>query len=86
MHVSRDMEVTNRWNNATGSLIHIDTVFQTYIYYYYMVQDIIWKADCQKISYFLTEPEGLLPYSHEPAIGHYPEPAESISPHRFLSP
>jgi hypothetical protein len=32
------------------------------------------------------EPEGLLPCSQKPAIGPYPEAAESSWPHRFLSP
>jgi hypothetical protein len=32
------------------------------------------------------EPEGWLPCSEKPATGPYPEPAESISTHRFLSP
>jgi hypothetical protein len=47
------------------------------------------KADChsacQKIS-FLMEPEGSSPCSHKPAAGPYPEPAESSSPYRSLSP
>jgi hypothetical protein len=55
-----------------------------------MVQDIILKADChsacQKISCFLMEQEGSLPYSQTPATGTYPEPAESSSPHQSLSP
>jgi hypothetical protein len=55
-----------------------------------MVQDIVLKADCysarQKISRFLTEPEGSSPYSQKPATRPYPEPAESSSPHRSLSP
>jgi hypothetical protein len=55
-----------------------------------VVQDIIWKADChsacQQIFCFLMEPEGSLPCSHKPAIGPYPGPAESSSPHRSLSP
>jgi hypothetical protein len=55
-----------------------------------MVQDIIWKADCysawQKISRFLMEPKGSSLCSQKPAIGPYPEPAESSLPHRSLSP
>jgi hypothetical protein len=47
------------------------------------------KADCysarQKISRFLTEPEGSSPCSQKPATGPYPEPSESSSPHRSLS-
>jgi hypothetical protein len=57
---------------------------------YCIVQDIIWKADChspcQKISCFLMEPEGSWPCSQNPDTGPYPEPAESSSPHRFISP
>jgi hypothetical protein len=34
----------------------------------------------------LMEPGRSLPCSQKPAIGPYPEPAESISPHRSLSP
>jgi hypothetical protein len=55
-----------------------------------MMEDNNLKADCnsafQKISRFLMEPEGLSPCSQKPASGPYPEPAESSSPHRFLSP
>jgi hypothetical protein len=54
------------------------------------MQDIILKADCysarQKISRFLTEPEGSSPCSQKPAAGPHPEPAESSSPHQSLSP
>jgi hypothetical protein len=54
-----------------------------------VVQDIIWRADyqstCQKYPFFM-EPEGSLPCSQKPATGPYPEPAESSSPHRSLSP
>jgi hypothetical protein len=57
---------------------------------YFMVQDIIWKADChwacQKISCFLMELEGSLPCSHKSATGPYPEAAESSSTYRSLSP
>jgi hypothetical protein len=57
---------------------------------YYMVQDIIWKADChsacQKISCFLMEPEGSSPCSQKVGTGPYTEPAESSSPHWYLSP
>jgi len=53
------------------------------------MQDIIWKAychsACQKISCFLMKPEGLSPYSQNPDIGSFREPAESSSPHRSLS-
>jgi hypothetical protein len=39
-----------------------------------------------KISRFLMEPEGSSPCSQKPATGPYPEPAESSSAHRSLSP
>jgi hypothetical protein len=56
-----------------------------------MVQDIIWKQlivtqPVGKYPAFFMETEGLLPCSQKPAIGPYPEPAESSSPHRSLSP
>jgi hypothetical protein len=40
----------------------------------------------KKYPAFLMEPEGSLQCSQKPATGPYPEPAESSSPHRFLSP
>jgi hypothetical protein len=40
----------------------------------------------KKILLFFMEPEGSLPCSEKPATGTYPEPAESSSPHRSLSP
>jgi hypothetical protein len=39
----------------------------------------------KKYSFFM-EPEGSLPCSQKPVIEPYPEPAESSSTHRFLSP
>jgi hypothetical protein len=46
-----------------------------------MVQDVTLKADChsacQKISFFLMEPEVSLPCSNKPTTGPYPEPAKS---------
>jgi hypothetical protein len=69
---------------------YLFTCLLTYLLTHSVVQDIIWKADChsacQNMSCFLMEPEGSLPCSHKPAIGPYHEPAESISPHRALSP
>jgi hypothetical protein len=35
---------------------------------------------------FFMEPEGSLPCSQKPVTGPYPAPAESSSPHRFISP
>jgi hypothetical protein len=65
------------------------TYLLTYLITHSMVQDI-WKADChsacQKISCFLMEPEVSLLCSHKPATRPYPEPTESSSPHRSLSP
>jgi hypothetical protein len=40
----------------------------------------------KKYPAFFMEPEVSLPCSQKPAIGPYPEPAESSSPHRSLSP
>jgi hypothetical protein len=40
----------------------------------------------KKYPVFFMEPEGSLPCSQKPDIGPYPEPAESSSPHRSLSP
>jgi hypothetical protein len=40
----------------------------------------------KKYPAFFMEPEGSSPFSQNPAIGPYPEPAESSSPHRSLSP
>jgi hypothetical protein len=54
-----------------------------------MVQDIISQAVTQlvkKYPDFFIEPEVSLPCSQKPTTGPYPEPAESSSPHRSLSP
>jgi hypothetical protein len=40
----------------------------------------------KKYPAFFMEPEGSSPYSQKPTTGPYPEPAESSSPHRSLSP
>jgi hypothetical protein len=40
----------------------------------------------KKYPAFFMEPEGSLQCSQKPATGLYPEPAESSSPHRSLSP
>jgi hypothetical protein len=79
--------------NTLKCYMEMNLIYQiklTYSLTHSMVQDIIWKADCysprQKISRFLTEPEGSSPCSQKPATGPYPEPAESSSPHRSLSP
>jgi hypothetical protein len=40
----------------------------------------------KKYPAFFMEPEGSPPCSQKPATGPYPEPAESSSPHRSLSP
>jgi hypothetical protein len=57
---------------------------------YSMLQDIIWKADChsayQENPAFYMEPEGSTLCSQNPTTGPYPEPAESSSLHRSLSP
>jgi len=60
----------------------------TYLLTHSMVKDIIWKADChsafQKYPAAFMDPEGSSPCSQKSATGHYPEPAESSSPHRSL--
>jgi hypothetical protein len=57
---------------------------------HFMMQDIILKPDChsafKKYPAFFVEPESSLPCSQKLATGPYPEPAESSSPHRSLSP
>jgi hypothetical protein len=39
----------------------------------------------QQLAFFM-ESDGSLPCSQKPATGPYAEPAESISPHKSLSP
>jgi hypothetical protein len=55
-----------------------------------MVQDSIWKANshsaCQKYPAFFMELEDSSPCFQKLATGPYPEPAETRSPHRSLSP
>jgi hypothetical protein len=55
-----------------------------------MVQGIIWKGDshsaCQKYTAFFMEPESSSLCSQNPAIGPFPEPAESSSAQRSLTP
>jgi hypothetical protein len=62
----------------------------TYLLTYFMVQDIIWKVIVtqlvKKYPASFMEPESSLPCSQKPTTGPYPEPAESSSPHRSLSP
>jgi len=74
----------------TYLLTYLFTYLLTYLLTYSMVEDIIIKADChlacQKIYCFLMELEGSLPCLHKPVTEPYPEPAESTSPHRSLSP
>jgi hypothetical protein len=71
-------------------LFFLLTYLLTYLLTHSTVQDIIWKADshsaCQKYPAFFMEPEGSLPCSQKPAIGPYPEAAESSLPFRSLSP
>jgi hypothetical protein len=58
-------------------------VSRSYLLTYFMVKDIIWKADsyssCQKISCFLMESEGSLPCSQNPVIGPYPDQPKNQS-------
>jgi hypothetical protein len=41
---------------------------------------------CRVFFAFFMEPKGSSPSSQKPATGPYPEPAESMSPHRSVSP
>jgi hypothetical protein len=47
---------------------------------------ILFGKRMKKYSAFFMEPEGSLPCSQKPATGPYPEPTESSSYHRSLSP
>jgi hypothetical protein len=44
------------------------------------------SLSASKNTLLFMEPEGSVPCSQKPATGPYPEPAESSSPHRSLSP
>jgi hypothetical protein len=50
-----------------------------------LFQKLIVTKPVKKYPFFM-EPEGSLPCSQKSATGPYPEPAESSSPHRSLSP
>jgi len=51
-----------------------------------LIEKLIFTQLVKKISCFLMELEGSLSCSQKRAIGTYPEPAESSSPHQSLSP
>jgi hypothetical protein len=51
-----------------------------------LFENLIVTQPVKKYPAFFMEPEGSLPFSQKPTIGPYPEPAESSSPHRSLSP
>jgi hypothetical protein len=51
-----------------------------------LFEKLIVTQPVKKYHAFFMEPEGSLPCSQKLAIGPYPEPAESGSPHRSLSP
>jgi hypothetical protein len=51
-----------------------------------LIEKLIVTQLVKKYPAFFMEPEGSLPCLQKPAIGPYPEPAESSSPHRSLPP
>jgi hypothetical protein len=70
--------------NCLFTWIHDSSTYLLHVAGYYLKSC---HTACQKkISCFLMEPEGSLPFSHKPATGPCPEPAESSSSHQSLSP
>jgi hypothetical protein len=51
-----------------------------------LFEKLIITQPVKKYPAFFMEPQGPSPCSQKPAIGSYPEPAESNSPNRFLLP
>jgi hypothetical protein len=67
--------------SAKISVIYLLTTWCRTLFEKLIVTQIV-----KKYPAFFMEPEGSLPCSQKPATGPYPEPAESSSPHRSLSP
>jgi hypothetical protein len=55
-----------------------------------MEKNLSWEPNSrsagQEILRFFIEPEGSLPFSQEPATGHYPKPDDEFAPHGHTHP
>jgi hypothetical protein len=82
---------TPSWRGS--QLKHRDNFTFTYLLTYLLTpwcstlfEKLIVTKPLKKYPAFFMEPEGSLPFSQKPATGPNPEPAESSSPYRSLSP
>jgi hypothetical protein len=66
-----------RWRNFTYLLTPWSRAF---------FEKLIVTQIAKQYPAFFMEAEGSLPFSQKPATRHYPEPAESSSPHQSLPP
>jgi hypothetical protein len=73
---------------TTYLLTYLRTYLLTYLltpWFRIVFEKLIVTQLIKKYPAFFIEPEGILLCSQKPATILYPEPAESSSPHRFLS-
>jgi hypothetical protein len=76
-------------NTGTLPLPYLLTYLLTYSltpWYRIFFEELVVTQLVKEYSALFMEPEGSLPCSQKPTTGPYPEPAESSSPHRTLSP